>query len=101
MLPGSSTTEREMRRSRRAPVQLQSAVGRAGDKKVPAILTSISSTGCSLKGVVNLRVDEAVYVRIPGLEGQPAQIRWTLPGIIGLAFVHPLHPAVVERVCNL
>ena len=91
----------EKRTIERVSVRLPGGVRKSGCKKVPATLTDLSERGCALAGVINMRVDDTVWVGLPGLEGQQARIRWTSPGSIGLSFADPLHPAVFSRLCSL
>lgn len=91
----------EKRTSDRVKLTLQGGVRKSGCNRVPATITSLSSFGCSLEGVINLRVDQTVWVRMAGLEGQAAKIRWTAPGVAGLSFIDPIHAAVLNSICNL
>lgn len=91
-------SRKERRNTGRLALQLPGGLRRSGDRQKPVTLAGLSAEGCSVKDVINLRVGERVWVRLPGLEGQQAQIRWTGLGTAGLAFDRPLHAAVVERI---
>jgi len=94
-------TSRERRNGGRFALQLPGGLRRSGDRQKPVTLAGLSAEGCTVKDVINLRVGERVWVRLPGLEAQQAQIRWTTLGKAGLSFDRPLHGAVVERIRGL
>lgn len=76
------------------------SVREAGRHQVPAMLESLSMNGCSVAGVTVSDRAETVWVRIPGLESQPARLCWARLGVAGLRFERPLHPAVADHLAN-
>ena len=92
------TTER--RWVERLPKQVPAGLRRSGNTKKSAVLADISTDGCNLKEVLNLRAGERVWVGLPGLEAQQAQVRWTGLGTAGILFDKPLYDAVVARIVN-
>ncbi len=88
----------ERRWVERHPKQLPAGLRKSGDKAKPAELADISTDGCKVNQVLNLRAGELVWVRLPGLEGQQARIRWSHLDTVGILFDKPLHQAVVEKI---
>jgi hypothetical protein len=100
MLSDQSQRTTERRWVERYSKQLPAGLRRAGDKGKPAVLADISTDGCKIEEVLNLRTGERVWVRLPGLEGQQAQIRWSRLDTAGILFDRPLHMAVVENILS-
>ncbi len=69
----------------------------AGKHQLPATLLSLSPLGCSVGNVTPMKSEGTVWVRLPGLESQPARCRWSTYGAAGFEFERPLYPAVIER----
>jgi len=84
---------------RRSPPMVIS-MREAGRHQVPATLTSFSHLGCSLEGATLSGTDGTVWIRLPGLESQPAQCRWKTYGAAGFEFERKLHPAVADQLCG-
>ena len=87
----------EQRRASRHPLAFDIQIRNKGRRHLPATLTSISRFGCSVVGAALPKSDDLVWVRIPGLESQAAELRWSDQARAGLAFLHPLHVAVADR----
>ena len=69
----------------------------AGRHQLPGILSSLSPYGCTVTRVTLSGAEENVWIRLPGLESQPARCVWRTFGEAGFAFDHALHPAVASR----
>ena len=69
----------------------------AGRHQLPGMLTSLSPYGCTVRQVSLGSSEQNVWVRLPGLESQPARCVWRTCGEAGFAFDHPLHPAVARQ----
>ena len=91
----------ERRQATRAPADLPISVRQKGRGQRPAMLTALSPDGCTVTQVTLSEADGPVWVRMPGLESQPARCVWQTHGIAGLAFEHALHPAVASRFYRL
>lgn len=87
----------EQRRASRFALTMDVHVRAKGSQQVPAQLASMSRFGCKVVGATLSRSDHLVWVRIPGLESQAAELRWSDQGSAGLAFRYPLHVAVADR----
>jgi hypothetical protein len=93
--PPSPTQER--RRIERARSDIPVSVREVGRHRMTAQVTSFSRLGCGLGGATVSSGEGMIWVRLPGLESQPAHLRWTAFGNCGIEFKHPLHPAVASR----
>jgi hypothetical protein len=89
----------ERRRAERSPAALPITVRPAGRRQLPAMLDSISPFGGTATGITLGAAEGTMWVRLPGLESQPARCVWRSYGAAGFAFDHPLHPAVARRFC--
>lgn len=98
MLTDQSPRTTERRWVERHAKQASAGLRRSGDKGKPALLADISTDGCKVKQVLNIRAGERVWVRLPGLESQQARICWSKLDTAGVLFDKPLHPAVVEKI---
>lgn len=87
----------EQRRASRFALAMGINVRAKGSYPVPATLTSMSRYGCTVTGALLSRSHDLLWVRIPGLESQAAELRWTERGSAGLAFRYPLHEAVADQ----
>lgn len=87
----------EQRRASRFGLAMGINVRAKGSYPVPATLTSMSRYGCTVTGAPLSMSHDLLWVRIPGLESQAAELRWTERGSAGLAFRYPLHEAVADQ----
>jgi len=54
--------------------------------------------GCRVEFVERPKVDEQVWVKLPGLDSVEAEVRWLGESSGGLQFRKPVHPAVFDLV---
>jgi len=92
----NSAPQTERRRAHRASIDLAVSVREVGQHRVPAQLASLSRFGCGLTGPMVRSPENAMWVRLPGLEAQCATVRWSSDNACGVEFQHPLHPAVAS-----
>lgn len=78
----SAPVPRSPRVATACPVELR----RAG-KTLHAVLTDLSQSGGRLRLTDELRVDERIYVNIPGMEPRRAVVRWAGDDACGVGFV--------------
>lgn len=95
--PFSPYSGPERRQAPRSPANTPVTVRETGRRRLPALLASLSPFGCSLTGVSVKPRHDVVWIRLPGIESQPARCVWRVPGAAGFAFEHALHPAVAAR----
>lgn len=87
----------QRRREERFALNFAVSVRERGRHRQVARLTTLSRGGCSVSDTILVSGEQTIWVRIPGLESQATTLRWTQAGTSGLAFDHPLHPAVFAR----
>jgi hypothetical protein len=92
----NSAPQAERRRASRASIELVASVREVGQHRVPAQVTSFSRFGCGMTGPLVRSAENAMWVRLPGLEAQCATVRWSTTEACGVEFAHPLHPAVAS-----
>jgi hypothetical protein len=66
----------------------------------PVAVTDLSTGGCGIEAGFELERGARVWLRMPGLENLPARVVWVEGDRAGLAFDHPLHPAVVRHLAD-
>jgi hypothetical protein len=98
MTPAYDGPERREAARRSPPMPI--TVREAGRHQLPAALASLSHLGCGITGVTLAGEDGAVWIRLPGLESQPARCAWKTIGAAGFEFERPLHPAVADKLCG-
>jgi hypothetical protein len=78
-----------------AQAQLREPFGRTGEARV----ANISPSGCMVETPHPLPLDGAsIIVRLPGLQGLEAAVRWREDGKLGFEFSSRLHPAIVDHL---
>jgi len=87
----------ERRSASRAHLSFRISIRERGRNQQEAIISNLSPFGCAAMGVFLVAEQQTVWVRLPGLESQAANIRWAKDGSAGFAFDHPLHPMVLAR----
>ncbi|MXO59701.1 hypothetical protein GRI89_09135 [Altererythrobacter salegens] len=91
---------KERRRGFRAPLKLKISISDCGIDPQQVLLTDISPFGCTIADGILAQVPQAISVELPGLDSQPATIRWVQRNGAGIAFDRPLHPSVVAYFLN-
>jgi hypothetical protein len=85
-------------RRERVAVEADIALRRPGRLHYRVGVRDVSPEGCKAELVERPDVGELLWVRFDGLEGLEARVCWTAGFVAGLRFVHPIHPAVFERM---
>ncbi len=86
------------RRSRRLEVDLGAGLRQRGATSVPVHVLDLSVEGFRAATTLQIQAGDDVWLRLPGIEPRAAQVVWVEKSVIGCAFAHPLHPAVLEMV---
>jgi hypothetical protein len=98
----SGSLERGLAFNRRRYVRHQVQVGAGLSANIrpstPVSVTDLSCGGCGIETELLLNPDDRVWLKLPGFEAWPGKVVWAEDGRAGLAFDHPLHPAVVDHV---
>jgi hypothetical protein len=87
----------ERRALRRVGCAMEVTVRQRGRFAVAADTIDLTTNGCRVDGAGPFERDGEMWVRLPGLESQSARVVWSRGEVTGLAFAHPLHPAVYAR----
>ena len=87
----------ERRRYGRAPLGIPVAVRERSRSAVEVRMIDFTAVGCQVDGVTVIARDAQIFVKLPGLESQPARIVWMHDMRLGLEFEAQLHPAVAAR----
>ena len=94
----SATQEQEEKRQvTRTRLVIASTVRERARSSVDAKISDLSPYGCRIEGFAMPMPGNQVWVRLPGLESQSAQVAWSQSGSAGIRFDQPLHPAVASR----
>ena len=65
-------------------------------------LSDLSANGCRIGAVyLGLSVGQKILLRPEGLELLAATVCWRWGQYAGIKFDRPLHPAVVDQLCNM
>lgn len=87
----------ERRRHGRAPIGIAMSVRERSRSAMQAQLVDFTALGCQVDGLVVIERQSQFYVKLPGLESQPARLIWTDGSRAGLEFEAQFHPAVAAR----
>lgn len=87
----------ERRRQGRAPIGIAMSVRERSRSAMQTQLVDFTALGCQVDGLVVIQRDAQFYVKLPGLESQPARLIWTDGNRAGLEFEAQFHPAVAAR----
>lgn len=87
----------EKRRVKRTRLVIASTVRERARSSVDAKISDLSPYGCRIEGFAMPMPGSQVWVRLPGLESQSAQVAWSQSGSAGVKFDQPLHPTVASR----
>lgn len=64
------------------------------------MLKDLNPYGARIEGLEKLRIDEPLYLMLPGLQPKLAFVVWSRDRVSGLEFEHRLHDAVFERLVS-
>ena len=87
----------ERRAMRRTRCALESTLRLRGRFAVAGRTADLTTHGARIDEVGPFPAGSAIWVRLPGLESLTGSVIWSRPGATGVAFEHPLHPAVHAR----
>ena len=88
------------RRTERVPLQAHIDFRRAGDHAYLVNILDISPEGCRIDVPERVKLDEVIWISLPGLEALQARICLVNEWIAGVEFTRPLHPAVFEMIAE-
>ena len=91
----------EPRNNERRRVELFGNLKTPRDRQNVAV-SDLSATGCKIEAIhLSLTAGEHIMLRPEGLESLPATVVWCSGPSAGVLFDHPLHPAVLDNLCQL
>lgn len=81
---------------------LQAQVQLRGERQNGHAVTirDLSINGCCLDVVYRVKLDERLWVKLPGIEPIEAFVCWENEFIAGVEFMKPLHPAVLTMLAE-
>lgn len=87
----------ERRRHGRAPLNLLAAFRERSRSAIDVQVTDFTGLGCRIEGAVPVDRSAQMFIKLPGLESQPARLVWIEGMTAGFEFEAQLHPAVAAR----
>ena len=91
----------EVRGNERRPVELLGNLKTPRSRQAVAV-SDLSVTGCKIDAIyLSLTAGEHVMLRPEGLQALSATVVWCSGPSAGLLFENPLHPAVLDNLCQL
>lgn len=87
----------ERRRQGLASLGIEVFVRERSRSAMAARLLDMSSFGARIEGMVVVNPGAQLWLKLPGLDSLAVRPVWSEPGVIGLEFETPLHPAVAAR----
>jgi hypothetical protein len=86
------------RRSTRVAVNAEVSLRRAGHNHYRVRVYDASEHGCKLEFVERPEFEERVWVKFDGVDAIEGIVCWIDGFLVGVDFVHPIHPAVFESL---
>lgn len=86
--------------SRRA-VSIRAQVRMSGTDKLDIDVTDLSCTGFQIETIYRIQPNAKIWLKIPGIVGLEATVKWNRRHFYGCAFVRPLHAAVFDHIVAL
>lgn len=71
-----------------------------GATRSTVMLKDLNPYGARIEGLEKLRVDEPIYLMLPGLQPKLAFVVWSRDRVSGLEFEHRLHDEVFETLVS-
>lgn len=87
------------RRAPRVGIELPVRCKR-GATRSTVMLKDLNPYGARIEGLEKLRVDEPIYLMLPGLQPKLAFVVWSRDRVSGLEFEHRLHDEVFETLVS-
>jgi len=89
------------RAATRSAVSIRAQVRIAGTDKLDIDVTDLSCTGFQIETIYRIQPAATIWLKIPGMAGLEAMVKWNRRHFYGCAFVHPLHAAVFDHIVAL
>lgn len=88
------------RKSARVPIAAMVKLRRRGHHNFTVQVFDLSREGCKVEFQERPQLDEAVWVKIEGLELLEATVCWVENLFVGVEFKRPIHPAVFDLLVS-
>ena len=88
------------RKTKRVPLQAHIDFRRAGDHAYLVNILDISPEGCRIDLPERVKLDEVIWITLPGLESLQGRVCWVNEWTAGVEFVRPLYPAVFDMIAG-
>jgi hypothetical protein len=88
----------EDRSAPRSKVTIPAALRPSGSKGFQTVVHDLSLSGFSAMSINRLHAGTMVWLTIPGLESQQAEVIWWEDSMVGCAFHNLLSPIILENV---
>ena len=89
----------ESRHETRHPIEIQGRYRTGNGIARDVAITDLSTHGCRIFDRFSKLVGSSfLTIRIGSIGPLEAHVRWVEKGVIGLEFVRPLHPSVLEHM---
>lgn len=86
------------RKAERVPMQADIDFRRTGEHRWRVNLLDFSPQGCRVEVPVRVKIDDLIWISLPGLEALQGRICLVEEWVAGVEFDKPLHAAVFEMV---
>jgi len=91
----------DQRRARRYPALRYASIRSSRqDAQIPGSIVDLSTSGCRIATKGSFLNGTRVCLRMLDMQAWWGTVVWEADGEIGVAFEHPLHPAVVEHIAR-
>lgn len=86
------------RRKERSAVSVLADLKTADNLRVKVALQDLSASGCQMKTADYMRIDQRIYLTLPGFESLAARVAWNMGELYGCEFVRPLHDSIFAHI---
>ena len=86
------------RRTERVSLRADIEFRRAGEHRWRVNILNFSPEGCRVEAPVRVKVDDTVWISLPGIETIQGTVCWVREWEAGIEFASPLYPSVFELV---
>jgi len=86
------------RRAERVPLRADIEFRRAGEHRWRVNILDFSPEGCRVEAPVRVKVDDTIWISLPGIETIQGTVCWVKEWEVGIEFANPLYPSVFEMV---
>ena len=89
---------KDPRRAERVPLRADIEFRRSGEHRWRVNILNFSPEGCRIEAPVRVKVDDTIWISLPGIETIQGTVCWVKEWEAGVEFASALHPAVFDMV---